>query len=198
MKKRMLWTETEIELLKTIYEKESWENIITKIPNHSYTSIRSTAFKFGLRRAKLSAEELRIRKRNSMRRYRGTPIGYSKQLESQRKSYAKVGKDRQVTYLREIQSNNFFAWRAKRFNSALGITEGFLRDLWESQKGLCALTGKPLEGTAQLDHIIPLARGGMDVKSNFRWVIPQANRAKRELLDEEFLELCRDVVKALG
>lgn len=77
-----------------------------------------------------------------------------------------------------------------------GIPRALLRDLLASQHNRCALTGRPISiDTMHLDHIIPIARGGTTVIENLRFVTPEANMAKRHLLDAEFIRLCSDVVQ---
>jgi 5-methylcytosine-specific restriction endonuclease McrA len=74
-----------------------------------------------------------------------------------------------------------------------------IAQLWKKQRGICPLTGRRLNReSAQLDHIVPLRRGGSDALANLRWVHRDANYAKRDLLDEEFFSLCSDVVNRLN
>ena len=70
--------------------------------------------------------------------------------------------------------------------------------LWRSQRGRCALTGRRLDRSAQLYHILPRARGGTDETANLRWVCAEVNLAKRDLTDAEFRALCADVVRWIG
>ncbi len=124
-----------------------------------------------------------------MRRYRATPEGYAKQKAAQAASYAKNGARLQ----REAHARrDLFQRAARRFSH---VTADDLRGIWEAQGGHCALTGRALDGTAHLDHQLPLARGGTHDLTNLRWVTKEANLAKRDLLDVEFLALCRDVIK---
>ena len=62
----------------------------------------------------------------------------------------------------------------------------------------CALTGRPLDfkkpHTYEYDHIIPTSRGGDNSLSNMQIVCPEVNRAKQNLTDDEFLDLCKEVV----
>lgn len=89
-------------------------------------------------------------------------------------------------------------WRGKNplyyVASGHGTTVKVILAIREKQKGLCGLTGLPLTDSAEIDHIVPKARGGTNAPENLRWVNKEANRAKRDLLDSEFLELCRAVV----
>jgi 5-methylcytosine-specific restriction endonuclease McrA len=88
-------------------------------------------------------------------------------------------------------------WFAARAQNLRGTGHATARDLgamWKRQRGRCALTGRRLDRTAEIDHIIPRALGGRDTPANLRWVVKSANRAKRDLLDEDFIALCRDVI----
>lgn len=63
----------------------------------------------------------------------------------------------------------------------------------------CELTGRPLDiqntHSWHLDHIIPRSKGGSNTLDNCQIVCRQANVAKSNLLPEEFLQLCNDVIK---
>lgn len=75
--------------------------------------------------------------------------------------------------------------------------QAILHALWEEQKGRCAVTGEFLTpgATASLDHIIPKSRGGSSEKSNLRWVLLSVNRSKWDMTHEEFVAVCRAVVR---
>ena len=96
---------------------------------------------------------------------------------------------------RQDHKTRIFWTRALKFK---GITAKQLATLWKQQRGLCALTGRKLDRTAEVDHKLPMARGGGDDLENLQWVTAQANRAKRDLTDIEFLELCQDSVHWIG
>lgn len=49
---------------------------------------------------------------------------------------------------------------------------------------------------AQLDHIVPLKRGGSNLIDNLRWVHRDVNYAKRDLMDDQLLSLCSDIIEA--
>lgn len=74
-----------------------------------------------------------------------------------------------------------------------------LAKLWKRQRGKCVLTGRRLNRTsAQLDHIIPVIKGGSGLIANLRWVHRDVNYAKRDLSDADFYALCHEVVAALS
>jgi 5-methylcytosine-specific restriction endonuclease McrA len=91
-------------------------------------------------------------------------------------------------------------WFRRVATDTLGSRQSWaeLKDLWLKQDGMCALTGSPLVPGAKrvaLDHIVPKARGGGNEISNLRWVTFEVNRAKSDMLDEDFVEMCRRVVE---
>jgi hypothetical protein len=66
--------------------------------------------------------------------------------------------------------------------------------LWHKQRGRCALTGKRLDRTAELDHIIPVSKGGLNHPSNLQWLSPEVNQCKNDLTDQEFIAICKAVL----
>lgn len=56
----------------------------------------------------------------------------------------------------------------------------------DAQAGKCACCGKLFDGVYQVDHIIPLARGGTNVDSNIQLLTPECNRQKGTKTMEEF------------
>lgn len=66
----------------------------------------------------------------------------------------------------------------------------------------CALTGRPLSWNKpqeyEYDHILPTARGGDNSIENLQIVCTDANRAKNDMTEDEFLDLCKEVVLNAG
>jgi len=66
----------------------------------------------------------------------------------------------------------------------------------------CALTGRPLKfnepHTYEYDHIMPHSRGGDNSLSNLQILCPEANQAKGMMTDEEFKDLCKEVIIHAG
>lgn len=118
----------------------------------------------------------------------------------ERATYRRGGKEKQARYARELREKRPFEWRAKllrRVNPTITATD--LEALWERQGGLCGLTGRPLDhAKADIDHIVPVSRGGGHDLGNLRWVTRRANRAKGNMTDQEFFELCQDVLNHRG
>ena len=72
-----------------------------------------------------------------------------------------------------------------------------LKQMLESQGYKCVYTGRRLEigGNASIDHKIPRSRGGEDVIENLQWVDWQVNRAKTDMTHDEFIVMCRLIVR---
>lgn len=66
---------------------------------------------------------------------------------------------------------------------------------WYNQRGRCAYTGKRLSRDAQVDHKIPVSRGGLNTADNLHWVTPDANFVKRDRTHAEFISLCTDIAR---
>ena len=94
-----------------------------------------------------------------------------------------------------LMRRRFFYARTCNLRGPGRATARELASLWKRQRGLCALTGRRLDRTAEIDHIVPKVRGGSHKIANLRWVVRDANRAKRDLLDADFIALCRDIVR---
>lgn len=66
----------------------------------------------------------------------------------------------------------------------------------------CYLTGRPIDvmnfNTYEFDHIVPRKLGGDFSFENLGIARPEANRAKSDLMVDEFIELCKDVLVNFG
>lgn len=72
---------------------------------------------------------------------------------------------------------------------------------WGGTKVKCYLTGKEIDimtDNYQLDHKIPIAKGGTNEISNMRPVLPYANLSKSDMTVEEYLDLCKTVLTNFG
>ena len=63
---------------------------------------------------------------------------------------------------------------------------------------VCYLTGRKINITDptaySLDHFLPASQGGKNTLDNLRIACKKANQAKHDMLYEEFVQLCREVV----
>jgi len=140
-------------------------------------------------------EQERKRKREWMCDARQDP-DYRERCNGRRRGNLKYQTTQRI-YNRRLRQKHFFRWRAKNCGSA-EITADDLASLWRKQRGRCALSGRKLSRDAHLDHIIPRSKGGQSEISNLRWLDPWVNVARRNLSDEEFVGLCRQVAEWLG
>lgn len=65
----------------------------------------------------------------------------------------------------------------------------------------CYLTGQPidiLKDNYNLDHIVPVSKGGTNDLENMGIVIPDANHSKSDLTLDEYLLLCKKVLENFG
>ncbi len=74
------------------------------------------------------------------------------------------------------------------------VTEEQLKDLFETQKGICPLTGLKLElDDCSPDHVIPRSLGGASHIGNIRIVHKWANNARGICDDASFVAMCKAV-----
>lgn len=95
---------------------------------------------------------------------------------------------------------NFCNKKGNKMTNINFTLEDVINKFGENPK--CGLTGKSIDitkpRTYQFDHIIPRAKGGNNSLDNLQIVTKQANFAKRDLSEDEFLELCKSVVENKG
>lgn len=115
-----------------------------------------------------------------------------------RNSYHEANREEQTAKMRAYAKRRFFWTKAMKLRGDSRATPLDIASLWKKQRGLCALTGRRLDRTSQLDHKLPKARGGSDEICNLQWLCESANLAKRDLTDGEFAALCADVMKWIG
>lgn len=140
-------------------------------------------------------EEIRKVKREHMARKRAND---PEAARAYRNAYHAANRAKETAKMRGYYARRFFWGRAMKLRGDDRATYKQLAKLWKVQRGLCALTGRRLDRAAQLDHIIPRAKGGGDQLYNLRWVCADINYAKRDLTDAELIALCGDVMQWIG
>lgn len=103
--------------------------------------------------------------------------------------------------MKRLRVDEPWRWKALTIHSSLrgSLSGDDLRLIFLGQDGRCGLTGRPLDfDDMQLDHKIPRSRGGDNSFENLRWTCREANQAKRNLMDDEFLLLCNQVAQWIG
>lgn len=193
--RRKRWSPEEEARLAAHYRTTPRAELATMFPDRDIRSVECKANMMGLcrpRRIGRTADQVRAAKREHMARRRAADPDRVRAYNRQQHA---LNKDKRNRQLREWNSKRLFRSRANRLK---GITARNLARLWRDQRGLCALTGRRLDRTAEVDHKLPKTRGGTDALENLQWVCREANRAKRDLTDLEFLALCQSVTSWIG
>jgi len=120
------------------------------------------------------------------------------EISQQRRDWYERTKAARGPIRNALMRRRFFYARSINLRGPGKATARDLAALWKAQRGICALSGRRLDRSAEIDHIIPKVRGGSHKIGNLRWVVKDANRAKRDLLDADFIALCRDIVRRAG
>jgi RNA-directed DNA polymerase len=119
--------------------------------------------------------------RQAIKRWRENNKEYSQRVEAERTK-------KRFFHTRARRST----WRTKQGDIATIRNAIFW--LWHKQRGKCALTGKRLDRTAELDHIIPVSKGGRNEPSNLQWLAPEVNQCKNDMTVDEFMAVCINVL----
>jgi len=91
--------------------------------------------------------------------------------------------------------------QAKQRKISFSVTLEYIGDLFERQKGLCALTGVPLRlkqvardfsQTASLDRK-DNSKGY--IEGNLQWIDKRINKLKSDFTQSEFIDLCNKVIE---
>jgi|SRR3990167_4326367 len=134
-------------------------------------------------------------KREGMARLRAMNPGAARRKRNE--FYAK-NREAQKAKMRAYAKRRFFWNREMHLRGENRASASQLSAIWKTQRGLCALTGRRLDRTSQLDHIVPRSRGGGDGLGNLRWVCATVNMAKRDMTDAEFISLCSEAMRWIG
>jgi 5-methylcytosine-specific restriction endonuclease McrA len=79
---------------------------------------------------------------------------------------------------------------------AISVTVNNILALLERQSYKCALSGRELTPkTSSLDHILPVSRDGDSSIDNAQVLDAAVNRAKNTMTNDEFVAMCRQVVR---
>lgn len=147
----------------------------------------------------LSAQHFCSNKNN---KYRDELNIYCKDCQSKRETaYRKNLNTKDLLKLKLKHLLSSARSRAKKLNLAFDLTEDYLYELWNKQKGICALSGIPLtcnygegvvETNASIDKIDP--QGGYTI-GNVQLTCWAVNRMKGTMNNEQLLFFCENVVK---
>lgn len=85
---------------------------------------------------------------------------------------------------------------ARRAGMGQRVSRRGVLNLLRTQGYRCALSGRPLTpDNCALDHILAMSRGGANLIENAQVLHRDVNRAKGTLTNQEFVQLCREVVE---
>ena len=189
------WSDYEVTTLQAHYHEAPLDELERLLPGRHRRMIQCKANGLGLvryRPPKRSPGETREAKRLHMARRR---VADPEAVRAYGRLDHARNRDKHNAKLRELHGRRLFWSRSTKIK---GIGPQDLAAIWRRQKGLCALTGRKMDRSAQVDHILPKARGGSDDLSNLQWVCKEANIAKRHMTDAEFVALCSDVMNWIG
>lgn len=68
------------------------------------------------------------------------------------------------------------------------LSRGIEKKLMLLQRGQCAVCHCGIRDEFQLDHIVPVSRGGPNIDSNVQLLCPPCNRSKGDKTSEEFMQ----------
>lgn len=142
-----------------------------------------------------SPDEVREAKRLHMAKKRAADPQAARDY---RNAYHAKNRDAQTAKMRAYYERRFFWGKAMKLRGPGRATAKDLAAIWKEQRGRCALTGRRLDRSAQLDHKLPRTRGGGDAPLNLQWLCEEVNLAKRALTDAEFTALCGEVMRWIG
>ena len=196
--RRIRWSDEEIFRLRAVYTTSSRTDLAAMFPDRAIRSVECKANQLGLVRQKppkMTDDERLRRKRESMARRRAANPDQARAYSN---AYHAQNRDARTAKMRGYYARRFFWGKAMKLRGPDRATTRDLAALWKLQRGRCALTGRRLDRSAQLDHKIPKARGGGDRIENLQWLCEAANLAKRDLTDAEFTALCAEVMRWIG
>ena len=85
--------------------------------------------------------------------------------------------------------------RSKKMSVQGKFTRRTIENLYVKQEGKCACCGVVLYGVFEVDHIIPLIRGGSNHPSNLQLLTPLCNRSKGAKTMAKYLEYKHQIRK---
>ena len=96
-----------------------------------------------------------------------------------------------------LKIQSFCTDRKKKAYQMLNFTTQDIIQKIESNP-YCELSGRPLDinktSSWHLDHKIPVSRGGNNSIENCQILSKQTNQAKSDMTNDEFLQLCKDIL----
>lgn len=127
-------------------------------------------------------------------RRRAYHAAHREKENARRRKNNERNREQKREYNRQWQRNNrdlnlagSQRYRARKRGAQGTHTAEDLRLIYESQKGLCWWCEKPVGDSYQVDHRIPLSRGGSDNPENLVIACPACNQSKRDKMPGEWI-----------
>lgn len=128
--------------------------------------------------------------------------GQKEKTRTRTRSYRTNAMVRKVeAFLKKSKHNRIDGFQRGRKNARKVRTVTFTWKDVVDKFGLqtkCYLTGRSIDlkeaRTYQFDHIIPASKDGPNTLDNLGITCTQANQAKRDMMLDEFIHLCKDVL----
>jgi 5-methylcytosine-specific restriction endonuclease McrA len=99
-----------------------------------------------------------------------------------------------------IKLQRFFRRKDEMYDKPTFTVQDVIDKLGETP--ICYLTAQPIDvlqsSSYQFDHIVPASRGGENSLENLGICLKTANMAKSDMMLDEFLLLCRQVLENFG
>lgn len=116
-------------------------------------------------------------------------------IDRYQRDWRKANADKVLAYSREYRRAKPIAKRiseagrrARKRGSGEHFTAADIANLYALQLGECVYCGVDLSDNFEVDHIVPLARGGSNDSENIQLLCPACNRRKHAKTHDEFLE----------
>jgi hypothetical protein len=84
--------------------------------------------------------------------------------------------------------------RSRERNNKGKLSKDLAETLYKSQNGICACCEKSLEEGYHLDHIMPLALGGLNIDSNMQLLTPKCNLQKGWKHPDEYIKFKHRII----
>lgn len=161
------------------YHAENRDKLVAKIAEYraaNKNSIKQKAAEYRASRRDQLRESQRIRRMEKPEE--------SKRLNAQR-------------YQRNPEANKMGSFRRRARKAGGKLSKGLTQRLYAQQNGLCACCGQPLGEKYHLDHIMPLALGGLNEDSNMQLLTARCNLQKSAAHPDEYMSRKTNVVTNL-
>lgn len=155
---------------------------------------------YGRRYRKENAEAIsksrRLKREEDPESYRAKRRAYREENAEAIKAYRQKNKDKIDAYFRAHYRDNkdYYAEKdrrrraQKRGNGYEPYGKADIFDMWYEQNGLCYYCQTPLFASYDIEHMLPISRGGRDALDNICLSCKPCNWAKRSKTAEEYLE----------